>query len=85
MAVKVYTVSYLSPGTRHPLRRRAALQVTAHSGGGPTMLGALGLWQRVATLPALAQDHTVPVARTTAGRTLQTREGNEERSRKEET
>lgn len=60
----------LSPGTCNPLRGRAALQVTAHPGGGPALFGALGFWQRVATLPAFAQDHTVPVARTTAGRTL---------------
>lgn len=57
----------LSPGTHHPLRGRAALQVTAHPGGGSAMFGALGLWQRVTTLPTLTQDHTVPVARTTAG------------------
>lgn len=36
------------------------------------MFGALGLWQRVTALPALAQDHTMPVARTTAGCALQT-------------
>ncbi len=64
--------SYLSPGTHHPLRGRAALQVTAHPGGGPTMFGALGLRQRVTALPALTQDHTVPVARTTAGCALRT-------------
>lgn len=66
------SLSYLSPGTCHPLRGRAALQVTAHPGGGPAIFGALGFWQHVTALPALTQDHTVPVARTTAGRTLRT-------------
>lgn len=60
----------LSPGTRHPLRGRATLQITAHPGGGSAMFGALGLWQVVTALPTLTQDHTVPIARTTAGRTL---------------
>lgn len=36
------------------------------------MFGALGLWQCVTALPALAQDHAMPVARTTAGCALQT-------------
>lgn len=62
---------YLSPGTRHPLRGRAALQVTADPGGGPAMFWTLGLWQRVATLPTLTQNHAVPVARATAGGALQ--------------
>lgn len=57
----------LSPGTHHPLRGRAALQVTANPGGGPAMFGALGLRQRVTAFPAFTQNHTVPVARTTAG------------------
>lgn len=60
-------MSYLSPGTCHPLRGRTALQVTAHPRGGPALFGALGLWQCVAALPALTQDHTVPVAGTAAG------------------
>lgn len=46
------------------------------------MFRTLGLWQRFPTLPALAQDHTVPVARTTAGRALQT-EREMERKREE--
>ena len=75
--------SYLSPGTCHPLRGRAALQVTAHPGGGSAMFGALGLWQVVTALPALTQDHAVPVAGTTAGRTLRTeREMKKERGGK---
>lgn len=36
------------------------------------MFRTLRFWQHVPTLPALAQDHTVPVARTTAGCALQT-------------
>lgn len=60
----------LSPGTHHPLWGRAALQVTADPGSGSALFGALGLWQRVATLPTFTQNHTVPVARTTAGGTL---------------
>lgn len=46
------------------------------------MFRTLGLWQRFPALPALAQDHTVPVARTTAGRALQT-EREMERKREE--
>lgn len=71
--------SYFSPGTRHPLRGRAALQVTAHPGSGPAMLGALWIWQSVAALPAPTQHHAVPVAGTTAGRALQTERGKGER------
>lgn len=75
--------SYLSPGTSHPLRGRAALKVTAHPRGGPTMFRTLGLWQRVPALPALTQDHTVPVARTTAGRALQTEQEMKKEGEKE--
>lgn len=71
--------SYLSPGTHHPLRGRAALQVTAHPGSGPAVFGALRLWQSVAALPAPTQHHAVPVAGATAGRTLQTEGGKRER------
>lgn len=60
----------LSPGAGHPLGGRAALQVTSHPGRGPALFGTLGLGQRVAALPALTQDDAVPVAWTTAGRTL---------------
>lgn len=50
------------------------------------MFGALGFWQRVTALPALTQDHTVPVARTTAGRALQTeREMKKEGEKKHKT
>lgn len=35
------------------------------------MFWTLGLWQRVATLPTLTQNHAVPVARATAGGALQ--------------
>lgn len=37
------------------------------------MFGALGFWQGVAALAALAQDHSVPVAGATAGCALQRR------------
>lgn len=47
------------------------------------MFRTLGLWQRVPALPALTQDHTVPVARTTAGRALQTEQEMKKEGEKE--
>lgn len=65
-------MSHLSPGACDPLWGRAALQVTPDPGGGTSLFGAVGLRQVVPALSALTQDNTVPVARTAAGRTLQT-------------
>lgn len=76
--------AHLSPGTCHPLRGRATLKVTAHPGGGSAVFGALGLRQRLSALPALTQDHTVPVARTTAGRALRAERKMETKREKKE-
>lgn len=46
------------------------------------MFGAFGIWQIVTALTPLAQDHTVPVARTAARRTLQTEREMKKRGRK---